>query len=71
MDIMTIFMVVGVVLMLAGCIPHLGTSKAERMGKVAVDDKKKTRINLGYIMMAAGVAVCILGVIIAKIAGQI
>ena len=40
--------------------PQIGTSKAERMGKVEVSEAKRRRIKAGNIITAIGFAVCIL-----------
>ena len=66
MDIFTILMTIGGSLMVLSCIPTIGTSKAERLGKVAVSDKTKLRIKISSILAVAGVAVCILAVILSN-----
>ena len=59
MDLTLVLLVIGVGLMLAGVIPQIGTSKAERMGKVEVSEAKRRRIKAGNIITAIGFAVCI------------
>ena len=66
MDLLSILLVVGVALMLAGFIPQIGTSKAERMGKVTVSEAKRKRIRAGNIITAVGFVVCILAFILSK-----
>ena len=53
----TIACTIGAIFMIAGFITQLGTSKAERMGKVAVDDKKKKRIAIGYVLISIGILI--------------
>ncbi len=52
MDLILVLLVIGVGLMLAGFIPQIGTSKAERMGKVEVSEAKRRRIKAGNIITA-------------------
>jgi len=67
MDLFSIMLIVGVGLMLAGYIPQIGTSKAERMGKVEVSEAKRRRIKAGNIITAIGFAVCILAFLLTKL----
>lgn len=54
----------GIAFMIIGTLMHLGTSKAERSGRVQIDDKKKKRIKLGYILMTIGIGICIIGALV-------
>ena len=54
----------GIFFMIAGAVVQLGTSKAERSGRVQVDEKKKKRIKLGYILMTIGIGICIVGALV-------
>ncbi len=67
MDLFSIMLIVGVGLMLAGYIPQIGTSKAERMGKVEVSEAKRRRIKAGNIITAIGFAVCLLAFLLTKL----
>ena len=66
-SIAIVLLVIGVGLMLAGFIPQIGTSKAERMGKVEVSEAKRRRIKAGNIITAIGFAVCILAFLLSKL----
>lgn len=57
-------LVIGMALVIIGCIVPIGTTKAERMGKVQTDPKKKLRIRIGFWMSVAGILVCIAGFVI-------
>ena len=63
-DPISLVMTVGIGLMLIGSIVQIGTSKAERYGKVQTDPKTKMRIRIGYGLMSAGLLVIIVGFVI-------
>ncbi|MBR4184166.1 MAG: hypothetical protein IKQ87_00240 [Clostridia bacterium] len=60
MDFSMIVLIIGGVLLVLSIIPTIGTTKAERMGKVNVSDSKKRRIRLSNILAAAGILIMIL-----------
>lgn len=60
MDFSMIVLIIGGVLLVLSIIPTIGTTKAERMGKVNVSDAKKRRIRLSNILAAAGILIMIL-----------
>ena len=63
-DPMQLMLAIGIVVIIIGCIVPIGTSKAERMGKVQVDPKTKKRIFIGYCLDTIGIVICILGFLI-------